>query len=126
MANCGINGIEGADDALLHLFALHDGREELDVEMEAVVVVGQLTAEVAIAGSIGGGDDGNALGKGGDAQLALQVEDTLFLQLSDNFLTLACHVAEGIGGVDVADNPRETVRLVELSIYLQQYLHACP
>ena len=90
---------------MLHLLTLHDGRKELYLEMETVVVVGQLAAEVAVAGSPGCRNDGNALGKHRNLQFALQVEDTLFFELTDNLLALAGHVANGVGGVNVGDYP---------------------
>ena len=70
------------------------------------------------------GDDSYAFGESGNAQFTLQVEHTLFLQLTDNLLTLAGHIAEGIGGVYVADNPRKSVGFVKLGIDAQQHLHA--
>lgn len=41
--------VQGVDDGRLHLLALHYGREEPYAEREAVVVVEQLVAEVAIS-----------------------------------------------------------------------------
>ena len=83
-----------------------------------------MATEITITRSILGRNDSNTLGKGWNAELALQVENTLFLQLADNLLTLAGHIAEGVGRVDVADNPRETIGLVELGIDLEQHFHA--
>ena len=57
-------------------------------------------------------------------EFLLEVEDAFLLQLTDDLLPLAGHVAQSIGGVDVADNPGETVGLVELGIDPQQHLHA--
>ena len=71
------------------------------MELESVGVVLQLSAEVAVAGSGRGTDDGNVLAEQWQAQFALQVEDTLFFQLPDNLLTLTRHVANGIGRVNV-------------------------
>ena len=51
---------ECCDDALGHSFALHDGREELHVEVEAIVVLLQLMAEVAVACGCRAADDGNS------------------------------------------------------------------
>ena len=119
-----INLVESINDALLHLFALHDGGEEGDGETEAVGVVLQLAAEVAVAGGIGCADDGDVLCEEWQSELALQVEYAFVLQLVDNLLTLTGHVAEGIGGVDVADYPREAIGFVKLGIDAQQYLHA--
>jgi hypothetical protein len=61
--------------------------------------------EVAIASCTLSRDDGNALAEEGQAQLVLEVEDALFLQQADNLLTTACHVANGVCRVNVADNP---------------------
>ena len=111
-------------DALLHTIALHDGGEEARLEAETVGIVGELVAEVAVAGGGLARYHGDALTEEGQTEFALQVEDAFLLQLADDLLTLAGHIAKGIGGVDVGDDPGETVGLVELRIDLQQHLHA--
>ena len=109
-------------DALFYALALHDGREELGAEGEGRV--GQLVAEVAVAGSRRATDDGDTQAEQGQVEAFLEVEDALFLELADNLLTAAGLVAKGIGGVNVADNPREAVSLVELGRDTEQHLHA--
>ena len=44
--------------------------------------------------------------------------------MTDDLLSFASHIAEGVGGVDVCHDPRETVGLMELGIDLQQHFHA--
>ena len=58
---CRIDAVEGFDDASLDTIALHGGRKELYLKLKVVGIVGELVAEVAIAGSRLTGDDGNAL-----------------------------------------------------------------
>ena len=53
----------------------------------------------------------------------LQVEDTFLLQLGYDFLPLALHIAHGVLGVDVGNDPREAVALVELGVDAQHHLH---
>ena len=111
-----IDLLQRIDDSALYLFTLHNRREEGDLELKAILVFFQLSTEIAIACCTSSGNDGNTLGKQWNAQLTLQVEDTFFLQLADNLLALASHVANRVGGVDVGDNPRETVCFVILRI----------
>ena len=56
----GGDGCERCQHALFDVGSLHDGGEETHLEVEAVVVVSQLVAEVAIAGSTGRRDYGDA------------------------------------------------------------------
>ena len=84
-----VDAVQCGDDALFHLFALHNSREEGDVEMQAVGIVFQLSDEIAIAGSTVSRDDGDVLTEYRQWQLPLQVEDAFFLQLADNLLPLA-------------------------------------
>ena len=44
-----VDGVKGADDTGFHLFALHDGGEELDGEVHTVGVVFQLADKVSVA-----------------------------------------------------------------------------
>ena len=97
--------VQCSDDAALDLLALHDGWEERVGEVETVVVVVELVAEVAEARSLLAGDDRDVLGEKWELQLPLQVEDTFFLELADDLLPFAGHVAHRVGGVDVLDNP---------------------
>ena len=118
------NPPKGGDDALLYALALHDGREESDLESETIGIISQLVAEVAIACGCLGGDDGNVLTEEGQTEFALKVEDPFGLELTDNLLTFAGHITEGVGGIDVGNNPGETIGLMELGIDFQQHLHA--
>ena len=56
-----IDAVECGDDALLYAFSLHDGREKLGTEFEAVRIVGELIAKIPIACGCFAGDDGDAL-----------------------------------------------------------------
>ena len=118
------DAVQRRDDALLHLFALHDGWEKVDGKAETIFVVFQLADKVAVAGSSGSRDDCDALGKKWNLQFALQVEDALFLQLADNLLPLAGHIADGVGGVYVRHNPGEAERLVELGVHPEQHFQS--
>ena len=111
-------------DALFHTLALHRGREETCLEAETVGVISQLVAEVAVTSGSLGRNHGDALAEERQVQFLLEIEDTFGLQLPDDLLTFAGHVAEGVGGVDVGDNPREAESLMELRVDLQQYFHA--
>ena len=118
------DGIEGADDALLHLLALHDGGEESRGEGEALLIVGQLVREVAISRCGRAGDDGDALGKGRDGQRRVIVYHAPPTQLLQDFLTATRHITNGERGVDVLHYPREAILLMEIGLHLQQHLHA--
>ena len=113
-----VDTLKGSDDALFYPFALHDGREQLCFEQKTIGVVCQLVTEVAIAGCRLAGDHGDALTEQGELQLFLEVENALGLELTDNLLALARHVAKGVGGINVIDDPREPIGLVKLWIDL--------
>ena len=70
--------------------------------------------EILITRSRGGGDDGDALGQEWDGEGAVEVEDAIGLQLPNDLLASAHHVAHGEGGVDVVDGEGEAVEGVEL------------
>ena len=97
--------VQCPDDAVLDLLALHDSRKERVGEVETVVVVVKLIAEVTESGGLFTGDDRDMLGEEWELQLSLQVEDTFFLELSDDLLPFAGHVAHRVGGVDILHNP---------------------
>ena len=120
-----VYAVQRIDDALLDLFALHDGRKEFHLELKPIVVVGQLPAEVAVASRVFAGDDGDVLAEHGQLQFALHVEDPLFLELSHNFLPSSGQVTHGVCWVYVVDNPRKTVSFVEVNVHPQQHFHAC-
>ena len=121
----GIDAVQGSDDALLHSLALHRGRKEAGGELQAVIIIGKLIAEIAISGCRGTRNHGDALAEHREHQLLLQLEDALSLQRIDDFQPLARHITHRIVGVDVIYDPRETIVLMELGVYLEQHLHAC-
>ena len=95
-------------------------------ERQPVAVVVYLVAEVAITGSLGAGDDGYALGKAGQREFALEVEDACLLELADYLHALAHDVAQGVVGVYVAHLVGETVGFVEGGRYHHPHLDARP
>ena len=95
------------------------------MELETVCIVGQLVTEITITRSRLAGDDGDALCKHGKREFLLQVEDPFFFQLTDNLLSFASHIPHRELRIDVTDNPRETVCLMKLRIYLQHHVHPC-
>ena len=105
LVQAAVDGVQGSDDRLLYLLALHDGGEESRHERISVVVAGKLVAEIAIAGSPLTGDDGDVLGEDGQCELPLQIEHPFGLQLLDDLQSLAGHVTEGIGRVDILHDP---------------------
>ena len=100
-----VDAVQGSYHTLLHLFALHNGRKQGGIELQSVVVVHQLSAEVAIACSCLCRYNGNALTEQGNDEFALEVEDALFLQFLDNLLSALSHITQGKCGVDIRHNP---------------------
>ena len=86
-----VDAVQGGDDARLHLFALHDGREQLRAESKTAVA--ELVDEIAIACCCLCRHYSDALAEKWQRQLFLQLEHALGLQLSDDFLPAARHVA---------------------------------
>ena len=82
-----------------------------------------MVAEVAIACCVGARYDGYAHGEHGDGERFLQVEHPFLLKLSYYCHSLGGHVAEGVCGVDVGDNPRKAVCGMEVGRHMQQDLH---
>ena len=119
-----VDAVEGSNDALLNLFALHDSLKQLNDKVEAIGIVAQLTAEVAIACRRGTGYNGNALGEERYGQFAVKVEHSFFFQRSHYLHALACHVAKRESRVDVGYDPRKAVVLMKLCMNLQKHLHA--
>ena len=75
---------------MLYPFTLHDGWEELS--MEVVGRVSQLVDKVAIPCCCLAGDDSDVQAEERQRELLLQVEDAFVLELTDNLLAAACHI----------------------------------
>ena len=118
--------LQSSNYALLHPVALHDGRKEPEREMETVFVVVQLIAEVSVTGGRRTANDGDTLRKQGQWQFRIVVKNTIFLQLTQDFLTAAGHVTEGIGGVDAEYIETITVLLMERDFHFQHHFHTGP
>ena len=116
--------VEGLDDALLHLCSLHHGRKQLGAECQSVRIVLQLIAEVLVASSSSSRNYGNALQQGRQLDFLVHREDSLILQLLDDFLSALCHVAQGESWVDVDDVERVAVGFVEVDFHFHQHFHS--
>ena len=92
-------------DCLFYLLALHNGREESDAELESVLVILELVAEIAISSCCLRGYYGNSLGEHRNRKGFVEVEDALALQRVYDFLPLASHIAKGIVRVNILNNP---------------------
>ena len=118
----GIDAIQRGDDARLRSLALHEGGVEPDVEREAILVAEQLVGEVLVARGRGGRDDGDALWPCWERQGAVEVEDTVGLQLPDDLLAPSHQVAHRERGVDVVDGQGEAVQLVKVDGHAHEHL----
>ena len=57
---CRLDRLKCVDDTLRRRFSLHCGGEKIDPELEPVLVIFEMTAEIPVAGGIRGGDDGKS------------------------------------------------------------------
>ena len=119
-----VDAVEGGDDAPFHPLALHHGREQAGVEHVAVGVGRELVAEVAISGCGGRRDDCHALGQQGHGQLLVERQHALGLEPGQYLASAAGHVAQGVRRVDVGDDERIAIQLVEADRDLHHHLDA--
>ena len=122
----GKNLFEGTDDACGHLFALHDCREKLYVEVEAVVVLLKLIAEVAVTCCRSAAYDCDSPEQPRQRQALVVVEDAVFFELHENLASALCEVAQGESRIDVEDIERESVLLMEVDLDQQLHLQSLP
>ena len=85
--------IQGINDRLGSLLALHDGGKKFGGEAQMVGVAVQLMAKIAIAGSPFGRDDRYTPDDGRQAERFIHIHHAVFLQLLQCELALACQIA---------------------------------
>ena len=115
---------EGCYDALRNLFALHDGWKELNIEVEAVVVLFELIAKVAITSCSSATDDRNSLEQSWQRKALIVVQDTILLELLEYLSTPFCKVAKRKGRVNIDDIERVAILFVEVDLDQQFHLQA--
>ena len=111
-------------DALLHAVALHERFKQLCVETQAVRVVGELVAEVLIAGCTRRRNHSDAVQQTREGKVLVVEEDAFGFQGCDNLLASAGDGAQRVGGVDVNHVQRKAILLVKSHLHQRQNLHA--
>ena len=92
--------------------------------MEAIVVLLQLMAEVAVACGRRAADDSNATKQARQRQTLVVVQDAVLLELHEYLSAAFGEVAKGECGIDVEHIERIAVLLVEVDLDLQLHLQA--
>ena len=113
------NLLQGGNHTLLHPTALHDRRVKAGMEVESVVVVFQLIAEVTITGSSSATDHSDAPKYRRQRQRLIIVQDAIGFQLTKNLLTPQSHVAQRIGRVDIHNVQAIAILRMEYDFHLQ-------
>ena len=103
---------------------MHGCREKLHSEIEPVEVAVQLVAKIAVTGCRGRRDYSHTLGQQRERKLFVQIYDTLVGEALHDEHTLARHISDSVGRLNVANVERKAVELVEVHAYLQQHFEA--
>ena len=115
------NLLKGRKDAFLYILSLHDGGEKLHGKAEMIRIVPQMMAEVAITGSGGRADNGNALRERRKGKALVVMQDAVLVEPSQDFPSLLCQASQGVRRVNVRDVERIAVGLVEGELHLEQH-----
>ena len=118
------HSIERRDDARRSGVALHQRREEPQIETEAVFIAGELALEIAPTRRRLTGDDGQAPGQQRELELGVHAEHPFCLQPGDGPLAGQFQIAHREGRVDVVDHQRQPVEHRVADLHPDQHPHA--
>lgn len=119
-----IYGIESGNDRACGAIALHDGGEELRGETQAIGIILQLVAEVAITGSTLGRDNRYAADNIRQDKGFIQIQYAVGLKLLQGKLALACEVTQGERRVDILNVQTKAIDGVKFHGDFNKHLHA--
>ena len=95
------HSLQSLAQRLLSRLALHHGIEELHTK--GVTSCREFVAEVAVACGSTARNNGHTLNEQGHRLLAVEIPHAIGLKLGDGHLSLALHLAQSVGGVEVGN-----------------------
>ena len=117
------HALQRVHNARRGVLPLHRGLEELHREHEAVGVLRQVAAEVAVARRVPCGNHRQAVRQQRRLQLLLLVQQPVRLQLLQRAAALQFGGPEGEARLDLVDRQGEAVQFAVAHLHAQQHLH---